>query len=48
MSPDYVYHVKKTTRADPKVVDITNAYLMNKWGNFYYQWTPYDQNVLDW
>jgi Uncharacterized protein conserved in bacteria len=48
MTPDYVYHVKKVTYVDPKVVEVTNAYLMKKWGNFYYQWTPYDGNVLDW
>jgi hypothetical protein len=47
ISPDYVYHVKKQVWAKPDIIDITNKYLMNKWGEFYYSIAKYDYNVID-
>jgi hypothetical protein len=47
ISPDYVYHFKKPVYSDQKVIDITNQYLMKKWGKFYYDWTGYDNVVID-
>lgn len=47
ISPDYVYHVKKNTLYYTHVIDETNAYLINKWGQFYYDVATYDHNVLD-
>jgi hypothetical protein len=46
-SPDYVYHLKKQVFSNLNVIQITNNYLINKWGQFYFDWAKYDYNVLD-
>jgi glycosyltransferase involved in cell wall biosynthesis len=48
ISPDYVYHFKKEVWMKPDVVEITNKYLMKKWGKFYFDICQYDHNVIDW
>ncbi len=48
ISPDYVYHVRKDTRAKPEVIQVTNDYLMRKWGKFYFDVAQYDGNVKEW
>ena len=48
ISADYVYHVFKNTLYYKHVIDETNAYLMKKWGQFYFDWAKYDGNVIEW
>lgn len=48
ISPDYVYHFKKEVRSRPEVIQMTNDYLLKKWGQFYFNWAQYDGNVLEW
>jgi hypothetical protein len=48
ISPDYVYHLMKPVVSNPEVIEKTNKYLMEKWGNFYFEWTQYDGVVLEW
>ena len=48
ISADYVYHVDKGTRAKTEVIDITNDYLLKKWGKFYFDWSQYAGCVIDW
>jgi hypothetical protein len=48
MSSDYVYHLFKEVKSNPMVIDITNKYLMNKYGQFYYDWCQYPENVIEW
>lgn len=45
---ELVYHVKKDTLVYWDIVDETNKYLMQKWGNFYFNNIVYDGNVLEW
>jgi SAM-dependent methyltransferase len=47
ISPSYVYHVKKQVWAKQDIIEITNKYLINKWGQFYFDWAIYDRNVID-
>jgi hypothetical protein len=48
ISPDYVYHNKKTVFADMEMVKRVNEYLLKKWGQFYFDWAQYDSNVIEW
>jgi SAM-dependent methyltransferase len=48
ISADYVYHVDKGVMANTGVIDITNQYLMNKWGNYYFSNSVYDGCVIEW
>jgi hypothetical protein len=48
ISADYVYHQRKDTRTHREVIDVTNAYLLSKWNNFYFTWAQYDGNVIEW
>ena len=48
ISADYVYHVDKGVTANTSVIDITNKYLMNKWGKFYFDWSTYQGCVIEW
>jgi SAM-dependent methyltransferase len=48
ISGNAVYHLKKQTPVNQAVVGATNAYLMNKWGQFYFDHCRYTGNVLEW
>jgi predicted SAM-dependent methyltransferase len=48
ISPNVVYHQRKDTPVDMDVVARTNQYLMEKWGQFYFDWAQYDGNVCEW
>lgn len=48
ISADYVYHVRKETFSDPVVIEETNRYLIEKWGQFYFDHARYDGNVIEW
>ena len=47
ISADYVYHQFKNVQANTNVIEVTNQYLMKRWGNFYFANTGYDNCVLD-
>jgi len=47
ISKDYVYHTKKQVQSNPEVIQKTNEYLTNKYGDFYFQWAIYDNNIID-
>jgi SAM-dependent methyltransferase len=48
ISKNAVYHLKKSTPVDEKAVEVTNQYLMAKWGQFYYDHCVYAGNVIEW
>lgn len=45
---DYVYHTRKDVWAKPDVIKVTNDYLFDRWGQFYFDVAQYDGNVLEW
>jgi hypothetical protein len=49
LSADYVYHtLKPGSWVNPDVIAPTNAYLMQKWGQFYFDVAQYDYNIIGW
>lgn len=49
MIPDYVYHTAKgDSWVNEQVIEPTNEYLRNKWGDFYFDVARYDNNVIEW
>lgn len=48
IAPHVVYHTRKEVLARPEIVEVTNAYLQKKWGDFYFEVARYDGNVLEW
>lgn len=48
ISPNVVYHVKKNTLVNQEVIDMTNKYLVDKWGRFYHDNIRYPGNVIEW
>lgn len=48
INKDYMYHQCKNTKYFSNVINDTNAYLLNKWGNFYFSNIIYDGNVIEW
>ena len=47
--PHVVYHLKKEgSWANREVIEPTNRYLRNKWGDFYFQNAVYQGDVLEW
>lgn len=48
IASELVYHTRKDTIVYRDIIDITNAYLKEKWGSFYFDKIYYDRNVLEW
>jgi len=49
MTPDYVYHVKKSgTWVNQAATQPTNDYFARRWGQFYFDVAQYDNNVIEW
>jgi hypothetical protein len=46
--PHVVYHTKKDTKVNDSIIEVTNKYLMGKYGQFYFDVAQYDNNVLEW
>ena len=49
MTPDYVYHtLKPGSWVNPAVIEPTNRYLWQRWGQFYFDIAKYDRNIIGW
>ena len=48
ISPNYVYHLWKNTKANMEQIEPTNAYLMNKYGRFYFDYSQYGGCCIEW
>ena len=46
ISPNVVYHVKKAVMTDECVIQVTNDYLRQKWGDFYFKICTQVPNIV--